>query len=232
MALRENGGAVLVMDDGFHSFDFDTQTTTPISEPEAGEGALSFNDCKVDRRGRLIAGSMHIDCTEAAGGLCRLDPDLTCTKLDGDYICANGPCWGPDNQILYVADSYAGEIHAYDYDLATGQARNRRLFVSMSGDDVVPDGMTVDAEGYLWNARFGGGVVVRMAPDGSTNRIIEMPVAGVTSVTFGGPGHDVLYVTTSGGEWDGARDPSEYAGCLFAIHDLGVRGLPELRFAG
>jgi len=102
----------------------------------------------------------------------------------------------------------------------------------MPGDDDVPDGMTVDAEGYLWNARFGGGVVVCMAPDGSTDWVIEMPVRGVTSVTFGGPDHDVLYVTTSGGEWGGARDPSEYAGCLFAIHDLGVRGLPERCFAG
>jgi len=99
MALRENGAAILVMDDGFHSFDFDTETTTPIAEPEAGEGALSFNDCKVDRRGRLIAGSMHNACTEAAGGLYRLDPDLTCTRIAGDYICANGPCWSPDNTI-------------------------------------------------------------------------------------------------------------------------------------
>lgn len=233
MALREGGGAVLVMDDGFHSFDFGTETTTPIVEPEAGKDALSFNDCKVDRRGRLIAGSMHRDCTETAGGLYRLDPDLSCKRLDGDYICANGPCWSPDNTVLYVADSYACEIHAYDYDLATGDAHNRRLIVTTSGgDDGVPDGMTVDAEGYLWNARFGGGVVVRMTPDGRADRVIEMPVGWVTSVTFGGPDHDILYVTTSGGEWDGARDPSEHAGCVFAIHDLGVRGLPERRFAG
>ncbi len=232
MALREGGGAVLVMDDGFHSFDFDTETVTPIAEPEAGEDTLSFNDCKVDRQGRLIAGSMHRDCKEAAGGLYRLDHDLTCTRLDTDYICANGPCWSPDNSILYVADSYAGEIHAYDYDFATGNAHNRRLLVATPNDGSVPDGMTVDAEGYLWNARFCGGVVVRMSPDGKTDRVIEMPVGWVTSLTFGGPEHDVLYVTTSGGEWDGARDTSEHAGCLFAIHDLGVKGLPERRFAG
>jgi len=232
MALREGGGAILVMDDGFHSFDFETETATPIVEPEAGENALSFNDCKVDRRGRLIAGSMHRDCEETIGSLCRLDPDLSCKLLDGDFICANGPCWSPDNTVLYVADSYACEIHAYDYDVETGDVCNRRLIVTTSGDDGVPDGLTVDAEGYLWNARFGGGVVVRMSPDGKTDRVIEMPVGWVTSLTFGGPDHDILYVTTSGGEWDGARDTSEHAGCLFAIHDLGVQGLPERRFAG
>jgi len=231
-ALRENGGAVLVMDEGLHAFDFDSGIVSAIALPEADRDDLSFNDCKVDRRGRLIAGSMHNDCTETSGSLYRLDLDMTCTRLDGGFICANGPCWSPDNTTLYVADSYAGTFLSYRYDIDTGDIADRRVLFTVPDSEGVPDGATVDAEGYLWNARFGGGKVVRIAPDGTTNREIEMPVGWVTSVAFGGPEHDMLYVTTSGGEWDGASDPSEHAGCLFAIHDLGVRGLPERRFAG
>ena len=232
MALRDDGGILVVMDNGFHSLDFATGQTVALAEPEAGNEETGFNDCKVDRRGRLIAGSIHNDCAEHAGSLYRLDHDLTCTRLDGDFICANGPCWSPDNRTLYVADSYAHEIHAYDYDIETGNVAGRKLLTATMADDGVPDGMTVDAEGYLWNARFGGGKAERLAPDRTVDRDIVMPVGWVTSVIFGGPECDVLYATTSGGEWAGERDTADHAGYLFAIHDLGVKVLPERRFAG
>ena len=95
LALRAGGGAVLAMNDGFHAFDFATGVATAIAEPEAGQDELCFNDAKVDRQGRFIAGSMHTGVSEPVGALYRLDTDLACTRLDGGYICSNGPCWSP-----------------------------------------------------------------------------------------------------------------------------------------
>ncbi len=232
LALRAGGGAVLAMDDGFHAFDFETGAATAITEPEAGRDDLCFNDGKVDRQGRFIAGSMHTAVSEPVGALYRLDTDLTCTRLDGGYICSNGPCWSPDGKTLYVSDSNAEAIFAYDYDTATGAATKRRTFHSTAGSGGFPDGGTVDAEGHVWSAQFSAGNIRRIAPDGALERVVELPVQWVASMTFGGDNHDVLYVTTIGGEDQGERDPSPEAGGLFAIHDLGFAGLPEPRFAG
>ena len=232
MALRAGGGAILTMDDGFHAFDFETSLATAIAEPEAGRADLCFNDGKVDRQGRFVAGSMHTGLSEPVAALYRLDTDLTCAKLDGGYICSNGPCWSPDGGTLYVSDSNADVIVAYDYDTATGAATNRRPFHSTAGSGGFPDGATVDAEGYVWSAQFSAGSIRRIAPDGAVERVVELPVQWVASLTFGGDDYDVLYVTTIGGEDQGERDPSPQAGGLFAIHGLGIQGLAEPRFAG
>jgi len=232
LALRIGGGAILVMDDGFHSFDFESGETTIITEPVAGQDDLCFNDCKVDRQGRLIAGSMHTGSSKPVAAIYRLDPDLACTRLDGDMICPNGPCWSPDGDRLYVSDSYADAIYAYDYDISTGDVSNRRTFLSTADSGGYPDGGTVDAEGFVWSAHFDSGTIRRIRPNGEVERTIELPIQWVASLTFGGDNHDLLYVTTIGGEYDGERDDSPAAGGLFAIHDLGIHGLPEKRFAG
>lgn len=232
MALRAGGGAVLAMDDGFHAFDFESGVATPIVEPEAGRDELCFNDGKVDRQGRFVVGSMHTGASEPLGALYRLDADLGCDRVDGDYICSNGPCWSPDGATLYVTDTYAEAIFAYDYDTATGAVGNRRTFHSTKGSGGYPDGGTVDAEGHVWSVQFGAGNIRRIAPDGTLERVIEMPVKWVASLTFGGADHDVLYVTSIGGEDQGERDSSPGAGGLFAVHGLGVQGLAEPRFKG
>jgi sugar lactone lactonase YvrE len=232
LALRTGGGGILVMDDGFHTFDFETGTATAIAEPEAGRADLCFNDCKVDRQGRLIAVSMHTGLTEPIAGLYRLDTDLTCIRLDGGFICANGPCWSPDGGTLYVSDSNADAIFAYDYDAATGAVTNRRTFLSTAGSGGYPDGGTVDADGYVWSAHFDSGTIRRITPDGVVERVIELPVQWVASLTFGGDNHDILYFTSIGCEYEGERDSSPQAGGLFAIHGLGIQGLAEPRFVG
>jgi len=232
LALREGGGAILVMDDGFHSFDFATGATSIIAEPEAGQDELCFNDCKVDRQGRLIAVSMHTGSSDPVGAIYRMDPDLGCTRLDDGMVCPNGPCWSLDGGTLYVSDSYGDAIFAYDYDVASGGASNRRVFLSTAGSGGYPDGCTVDAEGYLWSAHFDSGTIRRIDADGRVGRIIDFPVQWVASLTFGGENHDVLYITTIGAEYDGNSDASPDAGGLFAIRGLGIQGLPEPRFAG
>jgi L-arabinonolactonase len=234
MALRKQGGAVLSLANGFHLLDFKTGETTLIIDPEPDKPNNRINDGKVDKRGRFVAGSMDTMEEGPNGALYRLDPDFSLHKLEDGIIVSNGPCWSPDGRIFYFADTWSGEIWAYDYDLDTGAVAKRRTFakVDRSGGGAA-DGSTVDAEGFLWNALVYAGKIVRYAPDGGVDRVIDMPVKKVTSVMFGGPNLDTLFVTSMA-KPPLPRFPSDgvLRGSLFAIYDLGVRGVPEPRFGG
>lgn len=233
MALRRDGsGAVLSLQRGFHLLDFKTGEVSLIHDPEPDLPNNRINDGKVDPQGRFVAGSMDTMEEGANGALYSLSTDFKVTKLDKNIVCSNGPCWSPDGRTFYFADTWSGEIWAYDYDLATGGVSNRRTFakVDTSGGGAA-DGSTVDAEGFLWNALVYDGKLVRYAPDGSVDRVIDMPVKKVTSVMFGGPNLDILYVTSMA-KPPLPRFPGDgvLRGSLFAIYDLGIRGLPEPRF--
>jgi L-arabinonolactonase len=234
MALRKSGGAVVSLARGFHFLDLRTGDVDLIVDPEPGRTNNRLNDGKVDRRGRFIAGSMDTMEEGPNGALYRLDPDLSLHKLDDKIIVSNGPCWSPDSKTFYFADTWSGEIWKYDYDLATGSVANRRTFAKVDRSrGGAADGSTVDAEGCLWNALVYDGRLVRYRPDGSVDRIIEMPVKKVTSVMFGGPALDILYVTSMA-KPPLPRFPGDgvQRGSLFAIYDLGIKGVPEPRFAG
>ncbi len=234
MALREKGGAVVSLEDGFYALDFDTGDVELIVDPEPGKDGNRINDGKVDKRGRFVAGSMDKVEDGPNGKLYRLDPDLSLHTLDTDIIVSNGPCWSPDGGTFYFADSWSGEIWAYDYDLDTGNVSNRRTFAKIdTSTGGAADGSTVDAEGCLWNAQVYDGKVVRYTPDGKVERVIEMPVKKVTSCMFGGPNLDILYITSMA-KPPLPRFPSDgvLRGSMFAIHDLGIKGVPEPRFAG
>jgi sugar lactone lactonase YvrE len=234
MALRQGGGAVVSLARGFHFLDFKTGDVELIVDPEPGKEANRLNDGKVDKRGRFVAGTMDTMEDGPNGALYRLDPDLSLHKLDDKIIVSNGPCWSPDGSIFYFADSWSGEIWAYDYDLDTGNVSNRRTFTSIdTSTGGAADGATVDAEGCLWSAQVYDGKLVRYAPDGTVDRVIDMPVKKVTSVNFGGPDMDVLYVTSMA-KPPLPRFPGDgvLRGSLFAIHDLGIKGVPEPRFGG
>jgi len=234
MALRQGGGAVLSLARGFHFLDFKTGDVELIVDPEPGKANNRINDGKVDKRGRFIAGTMDTMEEGPNGALYRLDPDLSLHRLASDIIVSNGPCWSPDGRIFYFNDTWTGEIWAYDYDLATGNITNRRVFAKIdTSRGGAADGSTVDAEGYVWNALVYDGRLVRYAPDGKVDRTIEMPVKKVTSVMFGGPKLDTLYVTSMA-KPPLPRFPGDgvLRGSLFAIHGLGIKGVPEVRFAG
>jgi L-arabinonolactonase len=235
MALRKDGsGAVVSLQRGFHLLDFATGDVTLIHDPEPDKPMNRLNDGKADRRGRFFAGSMDTMEEGPSGGLYRLDPDFSVTRIDSGIICSNGPCWSPDDRTFYFADTWTGEIWAYDYDIATGTATNRRTFTRVdTSRGGAADGSTVDAEGYLWNALVYDGRLVRYAPDGSIDRIIDMPVKKITSVMFGGPKLDTLYVTSMA-KPPLPRFPGDgvLRGSLFAITGLGVTGVPEPRFGG
>ncbi len=242
MALRKDGGAALANDDGFYFFDFDTGALDLITHVDADQSRTRLNDGKVDRRGRFFAGGMD-DLEELEiCGLYRLDPDLSVTKVDGGIICSNGPCWSPDDKTFYFADTFKQEFWAYDYDIETGSVSNRKVLATTDDDPGVPDGSTVDAEGYMWNAQVVGGALVRYAPDGSVDRRIEMPVRNVTSLNFGGDNLDEIYVTSMArvihpgadahDEFVVETKPQKNAGGLFRVTGLGIKGLPEPRFGG
>jgi sugar lactone lactonase YvrE len=234
MAIRKNGNAIVSLANGFHLLDFQTGAVELIHDPEPDMPHSRLNDGKVDKCGRFIVGSMDVRETGKDASIYRLDPDLTVHRIDSGITVSNGPCWSPDGKIFYFADSWAGELWAYDYDLDTGTVANRRVFAKLqTPGDGLADGSTVDAEGYVWNAQVFDGQLVRYAPDGSIDRIIDMPVRRVTSLMFGGPDLDVLYVTSMALNLQPhlPADPVQRGG-LFAVYGLGIKGLPETRFAG
>jgi sugar lactone lactonase YvrE len=232
MAIRKDGsGAIVALASGFAALDFKTGDVTPILDPEPDLPTTRLNDGKVDRRGRFLAGTMDMSEAAPIGSLYRLDPDFKVTKLTTGIIVSNGPCWSPDDKTFYFHDSWAGEIWAYDYDIATGMPSNRRRFAKLDTKAGAADGSTVDAEGCLWNAQVFDAKLVRYRPDGTVDRVVGMPVNKVSSVMFGGPNLDILYVTSM------AKPPLPHhpgdgvlRGSLFAIHGLGIQGLPEPRF--
>ena len=242
MALREQGGAVVALANGLHFYDFDAQTVKLIADPESDDPETRFNDGKVDRRGRFIAGTMAYDFdrydadrgqrSSRSGALYRLDTNGQVTRLDGGISCSNGPCWSPDNRTFYFTDTYDKQMYAYDYDIETGAVANRRVFASARDMAGTFDGATVDAEGYVWSALVFGGRILRFAPDGTLDRVVPFPVRNLTSVMFGGGDLDILFVTTMGRPMWGIPQKERDKGCLFAITGLGVKGLPEPRFAG
>lgn len=234
MALRTDGGALAALIDGFHILDFETGALTHIVDPEPELAGNRLNDGKVDPSGRFICGSMDMEEFKPTGALWQLDKDLTLRRIDTEIICSNGPCWSPDGHTLYAADSFRSTIFAYDYDPETGRATNRRDFACPDASrGGAPDGATVDEEGFLWTCLVFDGRILRYAPDGSLDRVIEMPVRKITSLTFGGLGLDRLFVTSmSEPPLPKYPDDGPLRGSLFVIDDLGVRGRPEPRFAG
>lgn len=232
MALRKDGkGAVIALRTGIHLLDFASGEIESVVDPEADLESTRLNDGKVDKQGRFVVGSMDMKEEAPNGALYRLDTDFSCHRLLGEIMVSNGPCWSPDGNTFYFTDTWSEDIWAFDYDQDAGTLSNKRILCSTRGQDGVPDGSTVDAEGCVWNAQVYGGYVVRYAPDGSVDRRIEMPVKKVTSVMFGGPDLDLLYVTSM------AKPPLPHlpedgplGGSLFVIRDLGVRGIPEPRF--
>ena len=232
LALRKQGGAVLALKSGFHFLDFKTGAVSRIVEPDPGKPRIRMNDGKVDRRGRFVAGYMDTEERDPLCGLFSLAPDFGLSRLDDGLICSNGPCWSPDDRVFYFADTTRKVIYAYDYDLATGKVANRRVFASFETLRGYPDGATVDAEGFVWSVEVYSGRLVRFAPDGTVDRMVGLPVGSTTSITFGGPDLDIAFITSMARPIAGVHPKEREAGGLFAVHGLGVRGLPEQRFGG
>ncbi len=199
----------------------DGSETTIAQTP--GITQARFNDGKTDRSGRVWAGTIVDDQSKPTAVFGHVDK-TGFTETFGGLTISNGLGWSPDNSTMYVTDSGARTIWAFDYDLDHGEMSNKRVFAT--DDDCAPDGLTVDAEGGVWSAKWDGARVVRYEPDGSVSAVIPAPVSRPTSCAFGGPALDTLYVTSASvGLADGEIETTP-AGSVLAVQP-GVLGLPE-----
>ncbi len=222
VTIQADGALLLLGDRGSVRIWRDGQVTT-VLDSVPGEEKSRFNDVIADPEGRVFCGTMS--SPDRLGKLYRLDTDGSIRPVIHDVGTSNGMGFTPDRGQMYYTDSGAREIYIYDYDAATGDLTNRRVFVKLSEDDPgVPDGMTVDSEGYVWSARWGGGCLVRYAPDGSEDTRITFPARKVSSVIFGGDGYADMYVTTAGGP--NKAEEGAGAGALFRVKAV-VPGVPE-----
>lgn len=232
IGLATGGRLIAALRSGFYFFDTATEGLSPIFDPEPDLPAHRLNDGKMDRAGRFWCGSMSDPDRAPTGVLYRLDPDLSCTATEAGITIPNALCWSPDDTVMYFADSLEHVIRAYDFDAATGTMTNRREFVRVDAENGVPDGATVDAEGFLWSAHMRGARVTRYTPGGKIDRVIELPCENVTSCCFGGADLETLYITTARQRLsDDELAAQPLAGSLFAA-EVGVRGMPEPVFGG
>ena len=231
IAFTEDGRLLAALADQIALFEPATGKLEAVASLPARIPDHRFNDGRCDRQGRFWVGTMHNITRAPEGVLYRLDPERGELLTAKTGICIpNSLAWSPDGRTMYFADSLRYAIFAYDFDTASGQMSNERTFVETRAPGF-PDGSTVDADGYLWNAEFNAWRVVRYAPDGRVDRVIELPAERPTSCAFGGPNFDVLYVTTAS-QWmsESEMAAQPMAGALLAI-ETDVRGLREPRLA-
>ena len=222
---RRSGGFVVAVERGFALVDGDGAVE---ALPELWEDAgVRMNDGATDPHGRFYCGSMAYDMSAGAGAVYRLDAGGAVSVVLSSVTCSNGLAWTPDGASAYYVDSLTYRIDVFDYDELglTG----RRPFVTVAADDGMPDGLTVDREGGVWVALFGGSAVRRYGADGKLDEMLELPVSQVTACTFGGPALDELYITTSRLEVPEGDQPE--AGSVFRAKP-GVAGLPPAPFEG
>ena len=235
VALMEDDSLLLAGAAGIHLWrgqdDYDT-----IATEHEGE-KLAINDIVADPAGRLYAGSLFWPDgkMEKLGKLYLVDNDGSVRVVDEGIELSNGLGFSPDDRTLYYADSTARAIYAYDVDASTGTLSNRRVLVRVGTDEGIPDGLTVDSEGYIWSAQWYGAQIVRYDPDGAVHSRVPMPVKQVSCVTFGGPDCTDLYVTTAASSWVGPHAPAGYdfdapniGGSLYRLR-TDVPGRPERR---
>lgn len=230
---RAGGGFVAGLKSGLKTVDLAAGAIEPICDPEPHFPDNRFNDGKVDRQGRLWAGTMDdAEGASSSGSLYRLHGDGRWHVMESGVHLSNGLGWSPDDRTLYFTDSLRQTIYAYDYDAATGDIANRRVFARIGQAGVFPDGLAVDVDGFVWTALFGGGRVERFDPDGRIERTRLMPVPQPTCCAFGGADLGTLYVTSaSAGLDDAALARAPLSGALFAL-EPGVRGQRQTPFAG
>jgi sugar lactone lactonase YvrE len=231
-ALTDSDDLMLAVQDGFARLDTRTGAVRKVSSLDEARPDLRFNDGKCDPAGRLWAGTMALDERHGAGALYRLDADGRIHRMLGAVTISNGLDWNEAGDTMYFIDSPTRTIDVFDFDLAGGNIGDRRTFVHIPRGQGVPDGMTIDAEGYVWVALWGGGAVHRYAPDGRCNTVVRVPTRYPTSCAFGGPDLDDLYITTAHVKLTPQeRAGQPHAGGVFLVRP-GAKGRPPNRFKG
>ncbi len=233
VVAADDGSLVLADDRHVYRYDPDSAARSTLWTIDEGGGRTRLNDGAVDASGRLLIGTLAYDHVSPVGALYSLEGGAqadgsTPRRLLSGLTISNGLGWSPDGSILYHVDSPTKTVMSYDYDAASGAIRPRGVLATVDVGDAVPDGLTVDADGCVWVALWGGYSVQRYTPHGDLDTIVEVSAAHVTSCTFGGPDRAVLLITSArdGGAPDAPVD--RYGGAVFAVTP-GVQGQPERR---
>ncbi len=219
-------GFIIGLKSGFARLDIETMQIQRIGHPEPDRPHNRLNDAKVDRAGRIWAGTMDDREVEVLGALYRLDPGLTWSRHDEGYGVTNGPTFSPDGTTVYHTDSLQRTVFAFDLT-DEGALTNKRLLLRFEDTWGYPDGMCTDADGGIWIAHWGGGRVSRFTADGRLDRSIALPASQITSCAFGGAGLDRMFVTSAAVRME--NEP--LAGALFEV-ESGTRGFAPALFAG
>lgn len=231
IAKRQAGGLVASLLKNFAYFDPSTGALEILDGVEEDLPQNRFNDGKVDRQGRFWAGTMnqvHVGRPEA--GLYRFDRPGCVSKQVSGVTISNGTGWSPDGRTMYYTDTLRHAVFAYDFDPASGRMSGRRVFYETEAD-ALPDGLTVDAEGFVWSALVNFGRILRFAPDGKLERMVRFPATRGTCCTFGGSEYRDLYITTARECLTPAEiEAQPLAGSLFHCVP-GCRGLSEPTFS-
>jgi sugar lactone lactonase YvrE len=224
VAPAVGGGYVIAAHAGFLFLDA-SGGVIELAQPEAGRTHVRMNDGACDPQGRFWAGTMAFNEAPGEGMLHRLELDGTCTTVLTGLTISNGIGWSPDGTRMYLSDSGTATIDAFDFDPVTGDISARGTIVQIVEEGVAPDGLTIDEEGNIWVALWGGSAVRRYSPDGSLLCTVPMPVERPTSCAFGRPERTTLFITTAQHGLDDAalaRQPD--AGRVFRVDGLGTRG--------
>lgn len=229
LAPRKKGGFVLALKNGFYFLDKFNGVLTPIVNPEPDKPGNRFNEGKCDARGRFWAGTMALDESPNQGALYMLNENHQVYKKYSPATISNGICWSPDNRFMYYIDTPTHQILVFDFDLTTGEIKNAKPIITIDPEMGNPDGMTIDVNGCLWIALWGGSAIACYDPKtAKLMQKIDLPASQVSSCAFGGQNLDELYITTA--NIDLAKE-EPLAGRLFKIK-LGVKGFPTNSFAG
>ena len=230
---EESGLLLVALQHGIYQFDPQTGAKKLIADPEKDIPNNRFNDGKCDPAGRFWVGTMDLDIKPGVAALYRLDPDSTIHKMIDSVSISNGIVWSADLKKMYYIDSPTQKVMAYDYSNETGEISNPKVAIEIPTATGLPDGMTIDADGNLWVALYGGAAVSCWNPEtGKLLRKIDVPAKNVTSCAFGDDDLGTLYITTARQETsDEELDKYPHAGGVFKIHP-GVKGVDAYFFKG
>ena len=223
---RAGGGFIGGFQSGFARIALDPLAITPLGDPEPHLPGSRMNDGKADASGAIWCGTMDMAEERDVGALYRLDPDGNWAVMDSGYRVPNGPAFSPCGQWLYHSDTARRQMYRFART-AEGGLTDRQPFIRFAEEDGYPDGMTVDAQGHLWVAHWGGGRISRFTPEGKLDRSIALPAKQVTNICFAGERLDRMFVSSAAT----GLPESEYDGAFFEVFPR-VQGLPTYPYAG